>query len=42
MTEQELQELMQLFEDMRAQGWDTQLCDTPVPYYDACVPCGVP
>ena len=30
------------FEQMRAQGWDPQLCDTPVPYYDGRVPCGVP
>ena len=42
MTNEEYQELMHHFEQMRAQGWDPQLCDTPVPHYDACVPCGVP
>ena len=42
MTEQEYSELMQLFESMREQGWDPQLCDTPVPYYDGRVPCGIP
>ena len=42
MTEQEYKDLMQLFASMRAQGWDPQLCDTPVPYYDGRVPCGVP
>ena len=33
---------MLLFEQMREQGWDPQLCDTPVPYYDGRVPCGCP
>lgn len=42
MTEQEYQELMHHFEQMRAQGWDPQLCDTLVPHYDGRVPCGVP
>lgn len=39
MTEQELKDL---FELLRSQGWEPQLCDTPVPYYDNAVPCGVP
>lgn len=42
MTDQEYRDLMQLFESMREQGWDPQLCDTPVPYYDGRVPCGIP
>ena len=42
MTEQEYKDLMQLFASMRSQGWDPQLCDTPVPYYDNRVPCGLP
>lgn len=46
MTEQELQrvpeELRELFALLDEQGWNPQLCDTPVPYYDAGVPCGSP
>ena len=42
MKEQEYEELMLQFEQMRAQGWDPKLCDTPVPYYDGRVPCGIP
>ena len=36
MTEQELQEIMQMLE---AQGFRPMLCDTPVPYYDNGVRC---
>lgn len=36
------QDLKLMFEQMRAQGWNPQLCDTPVPYYENRVPCGVP
>lgn len=39
MTHEELQEILALLE---AQGWNPQLCDTPVPYYDNTVPCGKP
>ena len=42
MTEQEYQDLMCHFEQMRAQGWEPQLCDTLVPHYDGRVPCGTP
>ena len=42
MTNYEYDDLMLQFEQMRAQGWDPLLCDTPVPYYDGRVPCGVP
>lgn len=42
METQEYQELMLMFEQMRAQGWNPRLCDTPVPHYGNKVPCGVP
>ena len=46
MTEQELlhipEELRELFALLDEQGWNPQLCDTPVPYYDNRVPCGKP
>ena len=42
MKNYEYDDLMLQFEQMRAQGWDPQLCDTPVPYYDGRVPCGIP
>ena len=31
-----------MFEQMRAQGLNPRVCDTPVPYYENKVPCGVP
>lgn len=40
MTKYEYSDLMQLFEGLRSQGWNPQLCDTPIPYYDGRVPCG--
>lgn len=39
MTEQELQEIIAL---LGVQGWNPQVCDTPVPVYDSAVPCGKP
>ena len=39
MTEQELKEIFELLE---AQGLRPELYDTPVPFYDAHVPCGTP
>ena len=39
MTEQELQEIIAL---LGVQGWNPQVCDTPVPVYDSAVPCGNP
>lgn len=42
MTRFDYEELMLTFSEMREQGWDAQLCDTPVPYYDGRVPCGTP
>ena len=41
-TNQEYQEFMLMFEQMRAQGLNPRVCDTPVPYYENKVPCGVP
>ena len=46
MTEQELlqvpEELRETFRILDEQGWNPQLYDTPVPYYDNRVPCGTP
>lgn len=46
MTEQDLQqvpeELRELFREYSALGWNPQMCDVPVPYYDNRVPCGTP
>lgn len=30
------------FEDLEQQGWEPQLCDTPVPFYENAVMCGEP
>lgn len=46
MTHEELlqvpEELRELFVALDRQGWNPQLCDTPVPYYENAVPCGEP
>lgn len=39
MDEKEITEIMRLLE---AAGWQPQLCDTPIPYYDTPVKCGQP
>lgn len=39
MTDEELKEL---FRELEAQGWNPQLCDTPVPVYETPVRCGSP
>ncbi len=36
------EELKETFAQLEAQGWNPQLCDTPVPYFDAGIPCGTP
>ena len=41
MTMEDYNETMAMFEQMRAQGWNPRVCDTPVPYYENKVPCGV-
>ena len=35
-------ELKDYFEDLEQQGWEPQLCDTPVPFYENAVMCGEP
>ena len=35
-------ELKELFRELEEQGWEPMLCDTPVPYFDNKVMCGVP
>ena len=46
MTEQELlqvpEELRETFRILDEQGWNPRMCDTPVPYFDGRVPCGIP
>ena len=39
MNDKEFNELFKLLEE---QGWKPMLCDTPVPFYDGRVPCGLP
>ena len=36
------EELKEIFKDLEEQGWEPRLCDTAVPFYDGCVPCGSP
>ena len=36
------EELKELFRELEAQGWNPQLCDTPVPVYETPVHCGDP
>lgn len=35
-------ELKEIFRELEEQGWEPQLCDTPVPYYENAVMCGKP
>lgn len=35
-------ELKEIFRELEEQGWEPQLCDTPVPYYENAVMCGDP
>ena len=35
-------EFKELFRQLEEQGWNPQLCDTPIPYYDTPVMCGEP
>ena len=35
-------ELKRIFEDLERQGWQPMVCDSPVPFYDNEVMCGVP
>lgn len=36
------QELLDALNTLREQGWNPQLCDTPIPHFDGRVPCGAP
>lgn len=36
------EELKEVFKDLEEQGWEPQLCDTPVPYFENAVMCGNP
>ena len=36
------EDLKEMFAQMEAQGWNPQFCDTPVPYFNAGIPCGNP
>ena len=36
------EELKEIFKDLEEQGWEPQLCDTSVPYFENAVPCGNP
>ena len=36
-----IEEMQQIFRELEEAGWNPQLCDTPVPYYDATVQAGL-
>ena len=38
----EIEELKEIFKSLKEHGWEPMLCDTPVPFYDNPVSCGVP
>lgn len=42
MNKNAMDDLNEIFELLRQQGWNPRLCDTPVPYYTTAVPCGSP
>ncbi|MBP5374730.1 MAG: hypothetical protein J6Y38_00160 [Bacteroidaceae bacterium] len=42
MQESEAKEFLAMLEGLEKAGWHPMLCDTPVPYYDNEVMCGVP
>ena len=42
MKESEIKDFEQLLENLEKQGWHPMVCDTPVPFYDNDVMCGVP
>ena len=42
MKESEIKDFEKLLEDLEKQGWHPMVCDTPVPFYDNDVMCGVP
>ena len=42
MKESEIKDFEKLLENLEKQGWHPMVCDTPVPFYDNDVMCGVP
>ncbi len=42
MARSEVTDFEKLFEDLERQGWQPMVCDSPVPFYDNAVMCGVP
>ena len=42
MKKSDKKDFQRLLEDLERQGWQPMVCDSPVPYYDNEVPCGVP
>ena len=38
----EIEELKDIFEVLEKKGWQPMLCDTPVPFFDNPVSCGLP
>lgn len=42
MRESEAKEFMALLESLEEAGWHPMLCDTPIPFYDNEVMCGIP
>ena len=42
MARSEVTDFEKLFEDLERQGWEPMVCDSPVPFYDNAVMCGVP
>jgi len=42
MRQSEIKDFEQLLENLEKQGWHPMVCDTPVPFYDNDVMCGVP
>lgn len=42
MKKSDKKDFQRLLEDLERQGWEPMVCDSPVPYYDNAVMCGVP
>lgn len=42
MKKSDKKDFQRLLEDLERQGWEPMVCDSPVPFYDNAVMCGVP
>ena len=42
MKKSDKKDFQELLEDLERQGWQPMVCDSPVPFYDNAVMCGVP